>query len=82
MAKGIAAAESAILFGTGFIDGQGSSGYFSAAESGDGFLSFIIVGHFHESEASGAARITVGHDADTIDGAVGFKERADGIFRR
>jgi len=76
------AAEAPICLGTGFIDGQGSSTDFSAVERCHRFFGFSTTGHFHKAKASGAASVTISHDADTINGAMGFKQGANGIFRR
>ena len=43
--------------------------------------SFAIVGHFHECETTGTARVPIGHDTDAIHGAMGFKQGANVIFR-
>ena len=79
-AKG-AFSEAAFRFWPGFIDRQSSTAKFLAAESCNCVPGFCVVGHFNESEASGASCITIRNDADRIDRAVGFKKGANGVFR-
>jgi len=56
------------------IDIQRSAVKVSSIERGDGLIPFGTVGHLHETESPGLARLTIGHNADTFDSPVGFKQ--------
>jgi hypothetical protein len=78
--KALSAATAAgtwpVGLGLGFVDGQGASTEFSSVQSGDGFLGFAGVGHFHKAEATGAASFAVGHDTDFFHFSVSLENGA------
>jgi hypothetical protein len=65
-----AAARSTVCLWTGFIDVECSTVKVGTIQSGDSPVPFSVVAHFHESKPSGLSRMTVGHNADTINCAV------------
>jgi hypothetical protein len=76
-----AAARSAgtatIGFGTRFVDIQGAAAKLFPIQSRDGLLGFGRVGHFYERKSAGASSVPIGHYADLVDFAVGFKQGAE-----
>jgi hypothetical protein len=75
-----AAARSTVCFWTGFIDVQSSAFKVGAIQSRDCPIAFSVVAHFNESKTSGLSRITVGHYADTINGAMYCEHGSNRIF--
>jgi hypothetical protein len=67
------AAGSPVGFGPRFINRNGSSVQFMAAQGIDCTQSFRVAAHLDKSESSGLPRIPVSYDADTIDGSVLLK---------
>jgi hypothetical protein len=74
------AAAAAIFLRPGFVDIQRSAIEFSAIESGNRALRFVIRAHFHEPKASGPSGFPVCHDAHTIDRAVRLEHGSNRIF--
>jgi hypothetical protein len=76
-----AAARSAwtatIGFGARFVDIQGAAAKLFPIQSRDGLLGFGRVGHFYESKSAGTSGVPIGHHADLVDFAVGFKQGAE-----
>src|SRR6476646_1414156 len=70
----------AIGLGTGFVNVQRAPTQFLAIERGDGFLRFGGIGHFDERKSARTAGVAIGHDADLLDGAVGFEQRPQLCF--
>ncbi len=75
-----AAAEAAVLLGTGLVYVKCPSVKFFSVESGDSPESFIVVTHFDESKPPGLPRITIGDDTYTVNRPVLLKQRSNGIF--
>jgi hypothetical protein len=68
--------------GPGFIHIERASAQLLPVEGGDGAIGLGAVGHFDESEATRLAGIAVANQRNALDGAVGFEQRANGIFGR
>ncbi len=62
-----ASATTALHLRTGFVDVERAAAHLGAVQSGDSFVAFFRVSHFHETESAGTPRITIGHDADPVD---------------
>jgi hypothetical protein len=54
----------AVRLGLSFVNLQRASAQFRSIQSRDRFVSLGGIGHFHETEAPGSARLPVGHNAD------------------
>jgi hypothetical protein len=55
-------ATGALFFGSGFIDGQGTTVVFLAVEGRDGGLGLFLAGHFDKAKTLAAARIAIVDD--------------------
>jgi hypothetical protein len=75
-----AATESAVLFGTRFVDFELPSVEITAVQGLDRPVGFGPVGHFDEAEPPGAAGVAVRDDANAFDGPVLRKQRPDRVF--
>jgi hypothetical protein len=76
----VSTAAPALFLRPGFIYGERSAIEFLAVERDNGPLAFAVIGHFHESKASGLSGIAVGYDADAIHRAVRFKQGSNSIL--
>jgi hypothetical protein len=76
------AAAATIRFWTSFVDGQRSAARITAVQSGDGSFTFSGIRHFNEPKASGAARVTIRHNAGTFHGSEILEHGAKSLFRR
>ena len=76
----MAAAGSAVCLWPGFVYVQCPSVKVGAIQGGNGSIAFRVVAHFNESKTSGLSRITIGHNADTINGPVYLKHRSNCFF--
>ena len=74
------AARRAIGLGTGFVHVHRSAVKLGAIQGGDCAVALGIVAHLDESEAAGLSCVTIGHDADAINGAMYFEQGANRIF--
>ena len=74
------AATATVFFRTGFIHVDRPAVQILAIKFEDRPIPFGVVGHFDESEAPGLSGVSVGHDADPINGTVWFKQRSNRIF--
>jgi hypothetical protein len=77
-----AAATAAILLRPGFVHVELSAVEVTTVESGNGFVAFAVIGHFHEAESACASGVPVGHDVYTINGAVLLEHGSNSAFRR
>ena len=75
-----AAETAAIFLRARFIDGKVAAVQFLAIQGADGALRFGIAGHLDESESLGPAGVTVGNDADALNGSVLFEQRTNRVF--
>jgi len=75
-----ATARCAVRLRLGFIDVQRSAVEVSTVESANGGVSFGIDTHFDEGEASGLSGIAIRHYVDALNGPIGIKHGAEGIF--
>src|ERR1700693_402542 len=66
---------------TGFIDGQRSAFNVLTVEGGNRFYGFSVVTHVNEPKPFGLSRVTVSHNADSLNCSVGFKKRTENRFR-
>ena len=69
-----------ISLGTGFIDIQSAPTQFLSVKCSNRLLGFGGIRHFDEGKAPRTAGITIGYDADLLDGPVGFKQRPQLCF--
>ncbi len=69
-----ATTSAALRLGASFVDVDGASADLGAVERRDGFLAVLVAGHFHETEAAGAAGIAIGHDAYAVYLSVTLKQ--------
>jgi hypothetical protein len=74
-------AAGAFGFGTGFIDVQRSAVEFAAIQFRNGAIRIGIRAHFNKSESSGLTGITIGDDANAIDGTVRLEHGPNAVFR-
>jgi hypothetical protein len=79
-ATATAAMTAAFALRTGFIHIQGPAANFVAVDCGNGPVALRVIVHLNEGKASGLACIAVGNYTDTVDRAVGFKQRTDGLL--
>jgi hypothetical protein len=70
------AASWAIRLGLRFIDLQGASAQLRSIQSRNRFVSLGGIGHLHETETAGSARLAVGHNADFFHGTVRLENRS------
>lgn len=75
-------APTAVGLGTGFVYVQRTTVNAGAVQSADSAIGFVAVGHFNKGKTTRTAGVTIRDDADAFHGAVFFKPRADGCFRR
>jgi hypothetical protein len=71
---------SAFGFGASLVNGERSSVKLLAVQSGDCFSTLTIIRHLDEAKALGFARVTISHDAYTINGSVRLKQGPDVEF--
>ena len=83
MRPGGAAATAARALGLGasLIDGQVAAIQVLAVDSGDGFIAFAIVCHFHKAKAARLAGVAIRNEVDATDSPVSCEQRTDRIFR-
>ncbi|SBV93534.1 hypothetical protein KL86DPRO_10548 [uncultured delta proteobacterium] len=68
-------------FGLGFVYLQVAAVHAGAVKGLDGAGS-VGISHFHETETTGAARFTVSHQVDGVNGAILGEKVTNLIFRR
>src|SRR6516225_1748966 len=70
VAETMATAPLTVGLGFGLVDGQCSPAQIGPVERRDRLVGFTGIGHFDESETTGAARIPIGHECDLLDRAM------------
>ena len=73
-------ATSAVGLGASFVDIDGASADLAPVKGCYGFLTVFVAVHFNEAKAAGASGIAIGHDTDTVDLAIAFKELPEFVF--
>jgi hypothetical protein len=66
----MASAPGTFRFRFGLVDSQRSSAQIGSIERRDRLVGFAGIGHFHERETTGAARISIGHERYLFHGTV------------
>jgi hypothetical protein len=79
-AAAAATTESAVFLRAGFVDVECAAVQLNAVQFGDRAITFRIVAHFHEAEATRLAGVTVFYQADAIHRPISFKQAANPIF--
>ena len=70
----MATAPLTVGLGFGLVDGQCSPAQIGPVERRDRLVGFTGIGHFDESETTGAARIPIGQDCDLFDCAMRLED--------
>ena len=70
------ARTTAIGLGASFVDVQRAPAQIFPVQGGNGFLSFGIVGHFHEGKSARSSGVAISDHTDLIDLAMRLKRRS------